>query len=131
MRDILLDTHALIWLVDDKTTHNLGKNAKHILSNSTVYASSISIAEIEMKKMNGKLHLAQAVTGEVLLTQNIYELQYKITDAIKISDFESLVGHDPFDRMLLAQARAEGMIFMTADKVLLGLGIDSVVDARL
>lgn len=131
MRDILLDTHSLIWIVNDKTSHNIGKNAKRILSTSTTYVSSISIAEIEMKKMNGKLRLEQNITREVLLTQNIYELQYRITDAISISDFGSLAGHDPFDRMLLAQARSEGMIFLTADEKLLSLGLDFVVDARI
>ncbi len=131
MRDILLDTHSLIWLVNDNSTHNLGKNAKQLLSSGKVHASPVSIAEIEMKRMNGKLRLKQAITKEVLLTQSIYELQYQITDANRILDFESLVGHDPFDRMLLAQARSEGMIFLTADKKLLGLGLNFVVDARV
>nr|WP_285594613.1 PIN domain-containing protein [Actinomycetospora sp. NBRC 106378] len=37
--------------------------------------------------------------------------------------------HDPFDRLLVAQARALGLTLLTADRVLLGLDLPFVVDA--
>ncbi len=38
---------------------------------------------------------------------------------------------DPFDRLLLAQADVERLQFLTADQVLLGLGLRDTVDATL
>lgn len=44
--------------------------------------------------------------------------------------FPELVRHDPFDRLIIAQAVTEGLTLITADRVLLDLGRDFVVDAR-
>ena len=44
--------------------------------------------------------------------------------------FPALVRHDPFDRMILAQAEAERMTLLTADRTLLVLGQTWIVDAR-
>lgn len=41
-----------------------------------------------------------------------------------------VVRHDPFDRMILAQAHVERMRLLTSDQVLLGLGFDWIVYAR-
>ena len=43
--------------------------------------------------------------------------------------FPELVGHDPFDRILMAQALVEQIPLLTADRILLGLGLDWVLDA--
>lgn len=43
---------------------------------------------------------------------------------------DGLDRHDPFDSLLLAQARVERMPFLTADRKLLELGVADVVDAR-
>ena len=40
-----------------------------------------------------------------------------------------LVRHDPFDRLLVAQATRAGLRLLTADQVLLGLGRDFIIDA--
>ncbi|MDN5796628.1 MAG: hypothetical protein L0H79_12845 [Intrasporangium sp.] len=58
-------------------------------------------------------------------------MPFHASHAKEVGRFAALAHHDPFDRMLLAQASAEGMRFLTSDAVLLGLGLDWVVDARL
>jgi PIN domain nuclease of toxin-antitoxin system len=45
--------------------------------------------------------------------------------------FPELVRHDPFDRLLVAQAYASDMDFLTADRALLNLGHDFIVDATV
>jgi PIN domain nuclease of toxin-antitoxin system len=46
-----------------------------------------------------------------------------------IRDFPELTRHDPFDRLLVAQASRSSMLLVTADRVLLGLERDFIVDA--
>lgn len=58
------------------------------------------------------------------------ELPFRERHAVTMSQFPQLARHDPFDRMLLAQAQAEDLMLLTSDRVLLGLGHDWVVDAR-
>lgn len=130
MRSVLIDTHVLLWAVEKKNLHNIGKKAIHILSTDIVYVSSLSIAEIEIKLMTGKLRIENVINSESIASQDMLELVFSANHTKVISDFESLVGHDPFDRMLLAQARSEGMDFLTADEKLLSLGLDFVINAR-
>ena len=47
-----------------------------------------------------------------------------------IANFPTLTKHDPFDRMLLAQAQVEGMRLLTSDRVLLAAAPDLTIDAR-
>jgi PIN domain nuclease of toxin-antitoxin system len=49
--------------------------------------------------------------------------------ALELTRFGSLIDHDPFDRMILAQASAERCQLLTADQRLLSLDLDFVVDA--
>ena len=46
-----------------------------------------------------------------------------------IREFPELIRHDPFDRLIVAQASQAGLRLLTADRVLLGLGRAFVVDA--
>jgi PIN domain nuclease of toxin-antitoxin system len=46
------------------------------------------------------------------------------------SPVRTLVRHDPFDRLLVAQATRAGLRLLTADQVLLGLGRDFIIDAN-
>lgn len=47
-----------------------------------------------------------------------------------MEELPDLARHDPFDRMLLSQARHEDLLLLTSDRQLLELGIDRVIDAR-
>ncbi len=50
--------------------------------------------------------------------------------ADELRAFPSLARHDPFDRMLLAQARSENLKLLTADTLLLNLNLPFIADAR-
>lgn len=128
--DILLDTNALIWLLNSPTGGSMSDKAKDQINNAdTVYASSISVLEIRIKTMLGKLeapdNLLDAITSAGLKT-----LSFTMEHADALSYFPDLSRHDPFDRMLLAQAKTEGFVFLTSDGILLSQGIDYVVDVR-
>lgn len=127
---LLLDTNAFVWLTDAQRQHNLGKNARHLIDSATLlYVSPISIVELHMKIMARKLTLSIDVTQAIAET-GLVLLDFKAEHAEAIANFPSLVHHDPFDRMLLAQADSERLTFLTSDTILLGLGLPFVIDAR-
>jgi len=46
-----------------------------------------------------------------------------------ICDFPELTRHDPFDRLLVAQASHDGLRLLTSDRVLIALARDFILDA--
>lgn len=124
---ILLDTHVLWWLLD--TPERLGPRARTTLRASGAFASSLSVTELLIKTMAGKFVLPPDFT-ELVSEQGPSWLSFTPSHAASLTTIPELVGHDPFDRMLLAQAHAERMSFLTADRLLLALDRDWIVDAR-
>jgi PIN domain nuclease of toxin-antitoxin system len=129
---ILLDTNALIWIIGETAENSkLGSGARNLISEAeTVSASSVSILEIRIKTMLGKLNSPTDLL-ENITSAGIKFIAFNELHADMITDFQSLSRHDPFDRMLLAQAKTENMHLLTSDHVLLGLGLPYVVDAKV
>ena len=126
---ILLDTNALVWLI--RGSRDLGKNTiRQYLTSKTVYFSSFSLFELQIKRTNDKITLVDNLVEE-LESRGMKELTPRGQDAIEIRRFTSLVKHDPFDRMILAQASANNLTLLTSDRQLLSLGFDWVMDARV
>lgn len=124
--NVLLDTNSLLWASSNKKSHSLGKRAKRVISKAdVVYYSSVSIAEISIKSVIGKI---KPVAVADVIKHGFVELPLTSEHAEAIANFQSLARHDPFDRMLLAQAYIERLTFLTADRALLGLGLPHVVD---
>lgn len=113
MRRVLLDTHVLLWWLGNHA--RLGVTAKDIISDvrNTIYVSAISNWEISIKKSLGKL-VAPDDMDTIVEDRGFTKLP--------VSNFHGdLAGalpnyhNDPFDRMLIAQAQAEGLEIMTKD----------------
>lgn len=108
----LADTHVLLWaLASDK---RLPKRHRAILlSTAEVYFSAASVWEIAIKKSLGKLR-APARLAEILPRAGFRPLN---VTAIHAEAVACLPPHhaDPFDRLLIAQARAEKFTLLTAD----------------
>tara|TARA_B100000446_G_scaffold161750_1_gene161633 strand:+ start:448 stop:834 length:387 start_codon:yes stop_codon:yes gene_type:complete len=121
MKRILLDTHVLIWWMSGD--EQLGLNAqKHISSTeNSIYVSSASVWEMSIKQQLGKLSVPDDIESLV------EELGFS---ALPISLFHGQQAgrlpthhHDPFDRMLIAQAQAEGLQILTKDEHFLAYGV--------
>lgn len=126
MKGLLLDTNALLWgLTGDR---RLGAGARARIVAGEALFSSVSVLEVTIKTMVGKLDLpGDVAVGAV--QAGLVELPFTAAHASALEEFPQLARHDPFDRMLLAQAFVEGRELLTADAELLGLGHDGVVDA--
>ena len=90
----------------------------------------MTFAEFEIKAMLGK-KIEMVDLYDKFAAMGIEVEPFDYSASRSIARFHSLVGHDPFDRMIFAQAASRpGTTFFTADTALLELGLDWVVDAR-
>jgi PIN domain nuclease of toxin-antitoxin system len=110
---LLLDTNALLWwLADD----GLGTQARDAIADpeNFVAVSAVSAWEISIKKALGKLTAPDDLEHQVE-AGGFTPLPITIAHG---SAAEQLARHhdDPFDRMLVAQALAEGLTIVTRDK---------------
>ncbi|MET9485601.1 type II toxin-antitoxin system VapC family toxin [Nocardia sp. NPDC006630] len=124
---LLLDSQTALWLLDDNP--RLGEHARRMISSATeVYVSAATIWELTIKAMLGKLKIPADFT-ELIGTQGLAVLDVTGEHAEGIREFPELVRHDPFDRLIIAQAQVEMLRLLTADRVLLGLNRSFVVDS--
>jgi PIN domain nuclease of toxin-antitoxin system len=122
----LLDTNALLWLMEDDPA--LGTTAREQIGSGRTWFSAVSVTEITIKAALGKLARRDVASGALL--SGLFELPLTSEHAKAIANFPTLVKHDPFDRMLLAQAHAEGIPLLTSDRNLLAAAPDLTIDAR-
>jgi PIN domain nuclease of toxin-antitoxin system len=124
---LLLDSQVVLWLADDNP--RLGRQARNRIENAdTVYVSAATMWELTIKKMLGKLDLPDAF-DVALAEQGITHLSVTAEHAAGIEEFPELGRHDPFDRLLVAQASQERCDLLTADRTLLTTSYPFVVDA--
>jgi PIN domain nuclease of toxin-antitoxin system len=93
-----------------------------------VHVSAATVWELTIKAMLGKLtvpaDLSKRLTG-----QGLELLSITAEHAEAIRDFPELARHDPFGRLIVAQAARSGLRLLTADHVLLDLRRDFILDA--
>lgn len=123
---ILLDTNALLWLLEDAQA--LGVSARERVLAGRVYFSPVSVTEVVIKVALGKLSVDDPREGA--LRAGLEELPYTAAHAAAMASFPGLPRHDPFDRMLLAQASVEDMPLLTSDRTLLSSAPTHTLDAR-
>lgn len=112
--NLLLDTHALLWWLDDNPT--LSNEARAAISESSniVFISAAVIWEIRIKQSLGKLKIPKSFRT-FLEAQPFEMLDITFEHAHKISSLPNY-HRDPFDRILIAQAMVEHFTFITRDK---------------
>ena len=113
----LIDTHVLLWL--DQTPERLSEYMLALLRDPrhTIYCSAASLWEIAIKQSVNKL----AGSGSAVAMLE----RYGITELPITGRYAELTRalpmhhRDPFDRMLVAQAMAEHLVLITADRSML------------
>jgi PIN domain nuclease of toxin-antitoxin system len=112
--NLLLDTHALLWWLDDNPTLSQEARASIAEPTNVVFISSAIIWEIRIKQSLGKLKIPKNFK-EVLEAQPFEMLDITSEHAHKISSIGNY-HRDPFDRILIAQAMVERFTLITRDK---------------
>lgn len=116
---LLLDTHAFIWMLEAPEKLSDKVIQAHNDQANTLYLSVASLWEIQIKRALGKLEM------DVPLAQIVHEQlqggRFQLLDirAEHVLALDELPPYhnDPFDRLLIAQARTEGMPLVSTDRV--------------
>ena len=122
----LADTHLVYWwMTADK---KLGKATQRLIANNDIVVSTASIWEMILKNEAGKLPLPEgpvtdALEGQGFILLPVLPRHIEDTRAIGIAHA------DPFDRLLIAQARDEKLTFITRDAAILDLRLKGVLEA--
>lgn len=113
----LLDTHTLIWALS--APERLPGAVRHLIEdpNNAIFVSAASAWEIAIKTALGKLDFPLATLPKALNDCDFAELPISVAHTLQLS---ALPQHhrDPFDRLLIAQAIAEGMTLVSRDPLL-------------
>lgn len=131
--NLLLDTHLAIWALfgDDRLSK---KATEAILSpNNTIFYSAVSSWEILLKHdhdpQNMPLDAQQFINGCKMagyLPVKLSDRHIIIVSTLSL-DADAPIHKDPFDKLLLAQAKAEDFLFLTHDKKLAYYREDCVI----
>jgi PIN domain nuclease of toxin-antitoxin system len=124
---LVLDTNALFSILSNP--NQFGKKTQRLLARSSeIYFSPVSVFEIAIKEMLGKIKLSHPL-GYLLKEQDLGSLPLRVEDALETYFLPSLVRHDPFDRLILATAKTRGATLITSDTRMLELGFDWILDS--
>lgn len=108
----LADTHIILWSISDD--RRLSEHHRAILaSDAVVFASAASVWEIAIKRSIGKLEAPDDLPG-LLPRMQFQPLAITFQHAHAVSGLPHHHG-DPFDRLLIAQARVENLTILTSD----------------
>jgi PIN domain nuclease of toxin-antitoxin system len=110
---LLLDTHVVLWQLEGSRT--VSSAAQEAIERATdLLFSVVSFAEIGVKAAIGKLSVPHDLREHVLHS-GVQVLQLGAEHGLAVADLP-MHHRDPFDRLLVAQARAEHLTIITADR---------------
>ncbi len=112
---LLLDTSVLLWWFGG--ADNLGRDVRAALADVSVpvHVSAASVWEIAIKSAIGKLRRPVDDLETAIVEEGFSALPISVAHA-EAAGALPLHHRDPFDRMLVAQARSEGLTLVTADR---------------
>ena len=121
MQRLLLDTHVLLWALDDDEGMDTAARDAIVDPRNDVFVSAASIWEISIKRSLGKLQAPDQLVSAVG-ESGFRELPVTFVHADQAGSLPPL-HRDPFDRMLVAQAQVEGLTVVTRDSVIAKYGV--------
>ncbi len=115
--NFLLDSHVVIWAMSAPERLKAATRCLLESPSNILYVSAATLWELELKASKGKLVLPQNF-ADLLAGQDFTPLPIGWNHT-RLLRWLPAIHADPFDRLLLAQAHAEGMTFVTADQTCL------------
>jgi len=113
----LLDTHIILWWLVSPT--KMSKTAQKIIRDkkNEIYLSSASFWEMAIKKSIGKLTLPHSLL-EVVAGEGFKILPIMPDECLGVVDLP-LIHTDPFDRLLVIQAKLHDLVLVTKDATIM------------
>ncbi len=112
----LLDTHIVIWWLQD--SKKLGREARRIIEREHCAVSVLSVWEMINKQNAKQLRLPDGALGDLIVAQGFEVMPLTVNHietGLALNDMQG----DPFDRMLVGVAKAEGLTLATRDAQIL------------
>jgi len=122
--DYLLDTHIMLWWLS--APNKISEKARNIIMDrqNAIFVSTASFWEMAIKRSIGKLQFPLNVI-EILSSSGVSLLPILPNEALSVSDL-ALLHQDPFDRMLIMQAKLNNLVLITRDPQIQQYPIDTV-----
>ena len=122
---ILVDTQVFLWSITGDPRLSTVQREYYVDSQSELYLSIASFWEIVIKSGLGKLPIPKPAAGYVPVQMELNRIETLPIRAAHLAQLERLppLHRDPFDRMLAAQALAEGTPMLTADPMMKEYGV--------
>ena len=131
--DVLLDTHIIIWAMLKDAKLNTKMRDIILNPNNRLFYSIASMWEIQIKYALKKIPISGIEFMHYCEQSGYHKLPIDDLHVVELAGLqrdESAPPHnDPFDRILLSQAKAEGFTFLTHDPFFRGYNEPCVVEA--
>lgn len=126
---LLVDTHVFLWIFSD--LHDFSARAKSFfedLESNQFYLSDASAWEASIKFGSGKLKLPEK--PEVFFPDRVRRAGYRhlpidLNHVTRVHSLPRIHG-DPFDRLLVSQAKLEGLTILSNDPIFKKYGIETL-----
>lgn len=113
----LLDTHIVLWWLLEP--EKINQKTREIIGDkeNDIFVSSVSFWELGIKSALGRFTIPRNII-EVLVNEGFKMLPIAPEEALGVMDLPPL-HQDPFDRLLIVQAKFNDLVLITKDKKIL------------
>lgn len=131
--ELLLDTHIILWMI--MGDNRLSEKAKNIIKEriGSIYYSIASMWEVQIKYALKKMPISEIEFMHYCEQSGYHKLPIDDSHVCELAGLvrdEAAPPHnDPFDRIMLSQAKAEGFIFLTHDPFFRAYNEPCVIEA--
>ena len=123
---LLIDTHTFIWL--DNAPSRLSQRVRRALEDidNSLLLSMVSVWEIQIKEQLGKLDIQNSLTNLIERQQEVNEVELLPITLPHVLALSELPFHhrDPFDRLLISQARVDDLVLVSKDEIISKYHVD-------
>lgn len=121
MSGLLLDTHALLWWSLDSPRLSAAARAAILVNPGAVFVSAASAYEADYKRRTARFPAGVGPLATIVSAEGFQPLPISLDHAARAASFDH-PHRDPWDRVIAAQAIAEGLSVVTKDAEIAALG---------
>ena len=130
--EIMLDTHILLWMIFGD--EQLSQKARMLIKQNIgrIYYSIASMWEVQIKYMVGKMPISGIEFMHYCEQSGYHKLPIDDLHVVELAglvrDEDAPPHNDPFDRIMISQAKAEGFLFLSHDSMLAAYNEPCVIE---